>query len=215
MINKSNEYTFPFDTCERPNENGMIAQPYSVFFNFISTVITIYFLTKTKHYYSFILVLAILAFQMFHEFSHVVHIKGNIQTYTIHSLAVVINLLYIYALYKFTKVFPSANFLLYIALILAFDMYALLNLPFVFFFFTQILLLSSTFIYYNRLMPSYYQKSLPYIIGSSFFIFLLFVNEYFNCKYMLSMYPNFPFHAIIEVLGIIPFYLILSIFHRL
>jgi hypothetical protein len=215
MTNKSNEYTFPFDTCERPSKNGLFAQPYSVFFNCISIIITIYFLTKTKHYYSFALILVILIFQLFHQFSHVVHIEGKIQTYIIHSLAIVVNIFYLYALYKFTKVFPSNRFLLYAALVLAFDMYAVLNLPFVFYFFTQILLLSSTFIYYNRLMPSYYQKTLPYIIGSSFFVFLVFVNESLNCKYMLSVYPNFPFHAVTEVLGIIPFYLILSVFHRL
>jgi len=215
MTNKPNDYTFPFDTCERPSENGIVAQPYSVLFNCISILITIYFLTKTKHFYSFALILAIFAFQVFHQFSHVVHIEGKIQTYIIHSLAIVVNFFYLYALYKFTKVFPSTYFLLYVAFLLAFDMYALLNLPFVFYFFTQILLLTSTFIYYNRLMPSYYQKTLPYIIGSSFFVFLVFVNESLNCNYMLSMYPNFPFHALTEVLGIIPFYLILSVFHRL
>ena len=31
-------------------------------------------------------------------------------------------------------------------------------------------------------------------------IYLLFVNEAFNCKRMLGMFPNFPFHAIIEIL---------------
>ena len=36
------EYTFPFDTCEKPNKNG-IAQPYSAFFNIINCVIIFYF----------------------------------------------------------------------------------------------------------------------------------------------------------------------------
>ena len=44
------DYTFPFDTCEKPNKKG-IAQPYSFFFNFISTLIIIYFLCQTRHFY--------------------------------------------------------------------------------------------------------------------------------------------------------------------
>ena len=44
-------YTFPFNTCEIPNKTG-IAQPYSVFFNIVSCLIIIYFLTITKKNYS-------------------------------------------------------------------------------------------------------------------------------------------------------------------
>jgi hypothetical protein len=31
-------------------------------------------------------------------------------------------------------------------------------------------------------------------------VYLGFINEAFNCKKMLEIYPNFPFHAIIEIL---------------
>jgi hypothetical protein len=159
--------------------------------------------------------MTILVFQLFHQFSHIVHIPGKIQTYIIHFLALVVNFFYIYALYNFTKIFPKTWFIIYIICILIFDMYALFNLPFIFYFFTQILLIISTFLYYNKLMPQYYQKTIPYIIICIIFVFCVFVNEFFNCKFMLSIYPNFPFHAITEILGIIPFYLILSIFYKL
>jgi hypothetical protein len=210
-----NEYTFPFDTCETPNTNGIIAQPWSVLFDCISVVIIIYFLMKTKTNYSFALIVSILMFELFHVFSHIIHIAGKIQTYILHSLALLINLLYINTLYNHTKVFPRPWFLFYIVCILIVDIYALFNLPFIFYFFTQILTFISTVLYYNKLMPQYYQKTIPYIIISLIVIYLIFVNESFNCKYMLSVYPNFPFHIIIEILSIIPFYFILSVYHRL
>jgi len=68
-----NEYTFPFDTCEKTNKNG-IAQPYSALFNLINCLIIFYFLLKTKHNYTFILLFSILCFELFHLFSHIIHI---------------------------------------------------------------------------------------------------------------------------------------------
>lgn len=46
-MSKTESYTFPFNTCEIPNETG-IAQSYSAFLNLISCFIIIYFLSKTK-----------------------------------------------------------------------------------------------------------------------------------------------------------------------
>jgi len=212
---QKNDYVFPFDTCEKPDENGMIAQPWSVFVNSISILITIYFLTKTKHSYSLALVFSILSFQLFHLFSHIVHVEGKIQIYLVHSFALLANLLYINALYQYTKKFPETWYLIYVTALLVFDMYALFNLTIIYYFFTQMLLLVSTLLYYNNMMPTYYQNLLPYIIGSITLLFCLFFNEYVNCKYMLSKYPNFPFHVLIELTGIAPLYLILSVFSKL
>ena len=69
------EYTFPFSTCEKPNKSG-IAQPYSVLLNLINCIIVFYFLLKTKHNYTFILLFSILSFELFHVFSHILHIQG-------------------------------------------------------------------------------------------------------------------------------------------
>jgi len=69
-----NEYVFPFDTCETPNKDGIIAQPYSVLFNVINCVIIFYFLLKTKRDYTFMLLFSILCFELFHTFSHIIHI---------------------------------------------------------------------------------------------------------------------------------------------
>lgn len=68
-----NEYTFPFNTCEIPNKKG-VAQPYSALFNLINCIIIFYFLLKTKNNYTFILLFSILCFELFHTFSHSIHI---------------------------------------------------------------------------------------------------------------------------------------------
>lgn len=42
------EYTFPFNTCETPNKNG-IAQPYSALFNAINCLVIVYFFSKNEN----------------------------------------------------------------------------------------------------------------------------------------------------------------------
>ena len=95
-----NEYTFPFDTCEKLNKNG-IAQPYSAIFNLINCIIILHFLLKTKRKYTFILLFSILCFELFHVFSHIVHIQGNIQINITHLLTYFMNLAFFAKLLHF------------------------------------------------------------------------------------------------------------------
>jgi hypothetical protein len=46
-------------------------------------------------------------------------------------------------------------------------------------------------------------------------IYLGFVNEAFNCKKMLKKFPNFPFHALIEILILIAVYLFSLSFYNI
>ena len=80
------EYLFPFDTCEKPNKRG-IAQPYSTLFNVINCIIILSFLYKTKKNYTFYLLFFILLFEIFHLFSHMIHIQNYTQLYIIHLLS--------------------------------------------------------------------------------------------------------------------------------
>ena len=84
------EYTFPFSTCEKPNTTG-IAQPYSSLLNLINCLIIFYFLLKVKQNYTFILLFFILCFELFHVFSHSIHITGTIQINITHMLSYCIN----------------------------------------------------------------------------------------------------------------------------
>lgn len=46
-------------------------------------------------------------------------------------------------------------------------------------------------------------------------IYLGFINEAFNCKKMLSVFPNFPFHAIIEFLILFAVYFFSLTFYNI
>ena len=152
---------------------------------------------------------------MFHTYSHIFHIKGKIQAHIVHFLAILINFLYINALYNFTHVFPNKYFLFFIFFVLCVDMYSIINLPFIYYFTTQMILILSTFSYYYRYLPPKYKIQIPYIICAILLVLIAFMNEKFNCKKMLGMYPDFPFHAIAEIIGAVAFYLILSLFYKM
>ena len=127
-----NEYTFPFSTCEKPKKNG-IAQPYSSLINFVNCVIILYYLLKTKQDYTFILLSSILAFESFHLFSHIVHIPGSIQLNITHSLVYLMNLAFFYAFYCYTNKIPSYEFVLFLAILVWFDIYSLFNLTIIYY----------------------------------------------------------------------------------
>ena len=46
-------------------------------------------------------------------------------------------------------------------------------------------------------------------------IYLGFINEAFNCKRMLEIFPNFPFHAIIEILILFAVYFFSLTFYKI
>ena len=209
-----NEYTFPFNTCETPNKKG-IAQPYSVFFNLVSCFVIIYFLSITKSNPSRLLLVAILLFELFHTFSHSVHLNNHSQIIITHLLAYLVNLSYLYALYHYSKHFPSLIFLLYLLFVILFDIYAFKNLPFIFYLSSQFLIFISLFLYYYKYFSKEIKNRIPLIFGLTLFIVLLFINESYNCKKMLYTINWFPFHILIEIVAIFIVYNISIIFSKL
>ena len=208
------EYTFPFNTCEKPNKNG-IAQPYSALFNLINCVIIFYFLLKTKQKYTFILLFSILFFELFHVFSHIVHIHGSIQINITHSLTYFMNLAFFYAFYCYTNKLPSYEFVFYLIALVCFDIYSIFNLTIIYYLLSQSVIFISLLVYYFPLLPNFIQNSVYQIIFLVVTIILLFLNEKYNCDKMIKIYPDFPYHIFIETTGIVLFYIICSNFYRL
>lgn len=208
------KYTFPFDTCETPNKKG-IAQPYSVLCNVISCVIIIYFLLKTKHTYTFILLFSFLCFELFHIFSHTIHIQGLIQTYIAHSIVYFMNLAFFYVFYCFTKKIPSYAFVFCLIPLICFDIYSVLYLDLPYYILSQSIIFVSVLVYYFPLLPKFIQTSVYQIIFSVGIIILLAFNEKYNCEKILAIYPDFPYHIFIEIMGIVLFYIICSNFYKL
>ena len=208
------EYTFPFNTCEKVNKNG-IAQPYSLFFNLINCIIILYFLLQTKNNYTFMLLFSILCFEVFHSFSHIVHIKGSIQLNIIHLLTYLINFAFFYLFYSYTKKFPNKIFILYLIVLVCLDIYSVFNLTIIYYLSTQSIIFISLLLYYYRLLPKFIQNSIYQLILLVGFVILLVLNETYNCERMLEFYPHFPYHIFIEITGIVFFYVICSNFYKL
>jgi len=208
------EYIFPFNTCEKANKNG-IAQPYSVLFNLINCVIISYFLLNTKKKYTFILLFSILCFELFHLFSHIVHIQGYLQTNITHSLTYVINIAFIYFFYCYTHKLPSYTFIIYLLILVCFDIYSLFYLSIVYYVLSQSVIMISLLLYYFSSLAKFIQTSIYQIIFVVVIIILLLVNEKYNCTQMMSIYPDFPYHILIEISSIILFYIICSNFYKL
>jgi hypothetical protein len=209
------DFTFPFDSCEKPQETieigGIkIAQPWSVAANMVSIFVILFFLFKTKKVYTFLLIFMFLLFESFHTFSHAIHLEGKMQYLIVHILATLINVCYLYAFYKSTKVFPSKLFIAFIAAVEIADIYAFNYFSFLYTFITQLVIFVSIFLYYKPHLPAKYQGNIPYILSIVFLIILVLANERYNCDKMLAVFPDFPFHIMIECLGTLAFYLILS-----
>ena len=204
-------YTFPFHTCEKPKKG--IAQPYSALLNAINCIMIAYFLLLTKNQSTFLLLFSIFCFELFHTFSHIIHISGKIQTMISHFLSYAINFSFLFFFVHFTNKVPSFTFLLYLFIISVFDIYSLFYLSIVFYILSQAVIMISLLVYYYPFLPKIIQHSLFKIIGLISIIILLFLNEKYNCKKMLDFYP-LPYHTLIEIVGILLFYIICSTFYK-
>lgn len=209
------EYTFPFHTCEKKTDDGIFAQPYSAIANIITCFIIIYFLLKTENTYSFLLLLSILAFEAFHAFSHMVHIPGTMQINITHTLAYCMNIAFFNVFYNVTHVFPNYLFLIYLCIVVMFDLYAFFNFVFVYYLVSSSIIFISILFYYYSLLPESLQTNIYLIIAIIVVVIGMFFNESYNCDKMLSMYPGIPYHIIIEITGMYLFYVICSNFYKL
>jgi hypothetical protein len=208
------KFTFPFNSCEIPTKS-VIAQPYSSLVNLINCLVIVYFLVKTNTHYAFLLIASILCFELFHLFSHSIHITGATQTIVIHTLTYFINIAFFYAFYSYTTKLPSTAFIIYLLLLIGLDIYALLNLNIFYYIATQSIVFISLLFYYFTWLPVFVQTSMCSIIACISVILLLVLNEKYNCKRMLKQFPKFPFHIFIEIVGIVLFYIICSTFYKL
>lgn len=192
---------FPFDTCETVNKNG-IAQPYSFAINIITCLIIINSYNKNNN----ILLLALLLFQIFHTFSHAIHLPGKSQTFIQHLLAYFVNISFLYYLYKQTNILPNRMFLFLLFLLVLFDLYALKNLPLIYYFYSQIVVFGLLYLFYLKKIPKL-QNNFKLLFFLILIISLLALNEKKYCERMLEKYPQFPFHILIEITGSIIFYI--------
>lgn len=196
-------YTFPFSTCEKPNNKG-IAQPYSSIINLSIVFLLLYFLFQSKSailkyvFFSFIL------FELWHTISHMTFIEGYIQQNVVHFLAYNIAFGTLLAFLYLSK--SSLNFyqILILIIVVIFDIIVFILYGGVY------IILSGTLLFITILFCLYnkYPKFVLYYIYALLGLALLFINEAINCERMLKIWPEFPFHIIIEIYGFILFYML-------
>ena len=209
-----NNFLFPFSTCEKINKHGFIQQPYSAIINGISAIIVLYFLLYTKLGPLFFLFLSIFIFQIYHMFSHMVHIDGNIQTNTIHMISYLINFSLFYVLYEKSNQNLNLYFLFLYFFLIIVDLYAFFHLSTIYFIPTQVTLLVFLLVYYFKYLPNLLKQNMPLLLVNISVIYGLVLNEKYNCENMLEMFPNFPFHIFIEIFGLLFFSFFSYSFYR-
>jgi hypothetical protein len=213
MENK-NAY-FPFETCERPSPDSLISQPYSTFVNVINTGIIFYFLTQTKHTYTFYFLLSVFLFELSHTLSHMYHIDGQIQRNVVHFFAYCINATLLYTLYCYSHILPSLFLLILIFLLVCFDIYSLLYLPSIFYIISQVAILFSIFYFYYSTLPSNVKTSILWLFLIGTLIIGLVYNEIRNCDEIAKLYPDAPFHILVEIPGVFFFFILSRAFYLL
>jgi hypothetical protein len=197
---------FPFDTCEKVQEG--IAQPYSTGINILNIAVIIYFLTKTKHAYTFYFIFSILLFEIFHTLSHMFHIHRQIQTNLVHSMVYLINATFLYTVYRHSGIPPSFFLMFIICIWIGLDIYAMLHLSMVFYIITQLGIFFSILFFYYSILPTNSKNSIPWLFIIGLLIVCLVYNEMRNCEEMENLYPDAPFHILVEIPGLFFFYIL-------
>jgi hypothetical protein len=218
MINENNkiqEYKFPYDTCERKSTTNIIKQPYSTIIGIITCVLIIVFIFLAKSLPTKLFFTSLLIFESFHTYSHFTHLPGNTQVNIIHPTAYLVTFsLLIWIIYQ-TKIYPSFGFISILSVLYCFDIYAFHYLPFIFYFVSQNIIFISILFSYYSFLPKTLIQNIPLILLFSFLIIGFEVNEIFNCNRMLQFYPQFPYHILVEISGLVVFYLIAKSMYKL
>jgi hypothetical protein len=112
---------------------------------------------------------------------------------------------------KITKKYPNIYTILILLLIIIID----INLFFLpnklYMIFTGFAIPLVIIISYYKLYPIYIKKAIPYLISLLIIVGIVLINEKFNCENMMKI-AKLPYHAIIEILGMILFTLLSYVF---
>ena len=209
-------YEFPKSTCERPQTNSIIAQPYSVFVNLLSIILLAYFSLESKVFIHQIPFALLIAFEVIHSFFHAVHLEKSqwiiqgidLQKYTLHFVGYIILAVLFYDFYDFTQTLPETGFLLWLLFLIVLDIYSFFQTYFLLKIAPLILMFVSLFYYYASCFSKKSKQYLYGLIVSVAFIFLFEWIEVTFGKQLMESWSWFPFHIFVETSGLVAFYFI-------
>ena len=200
-----NKYIFPFSTCEKVDIASWVAQPWSAFVNALSTIILLAMMFIAR---SPVVKLAILSYAMFeawHTFSHMVHIPGESQTLVVHILGYVMTFTTLAAIITLSgSGMPPLWFLLGLVVIIVTDIALFIwvgGLPIII---SGLAVFAFIILANYKILPAHFYYLLPYFIVGLAVLIALFVNESYNCRWMMEA-RQLPYHAIVEVVGLVLF----------
>ena len=117
------DFTFPYSTCEKPQKDNMIQQPYSTIINLMTVFMLAYFMYISKSGYIKILFFTYILFELWHTMSHMVFIGGNIHQIGSHILAYIIAFATLFVYLLLTKTVPSVSYLILLLIIVIIDIF--------------------------------------------------------------------------------------------
>lgn len=201
-------------TCEIPNLNGIIIQPFSFTVNLISCFMIYHFnqqLTLKSTKFS---MFCIFLFELWHTFSHFIYFSNHLQNNVIYLLSYFINLSYYFVFLTIFKKLMSFKIHLLLFVFIMFDIFAFQNLSFIYYFISS-LLIFMTILYGNfKFLKIYVKKDIIQLYKLIIILIILFFNEFLWCNKMQSIY-QFPYHMINEILGTFIFYKMGNLFLKL
>ena len=112
---------------------------------------------------------------------------------------------------KITKQYPNIYTIIILLLIIIIDINLFLLSNKFYMIITGLSLPMVIAISYYKLFPKNIKIAIPYLIGLLIIVGIFLINEKINCENMMK-YAKLPYHAIIEILGMILFTLLAYIF---
>jgi hypothetical protein len=143
----------------------------------------------------------LIIFELWHCFSHARHVPGKMQAIVIHAVAYLFQAGLLWVFYDISERFPSLPMIGVMVVVTSWDLYAFVKLPFIHYFFASLLLLMLILVSYVDLIPSRSLSILAVLLAA---LILVVFNETRHCQRMLQ-HKVFPYHIMIEILGVIIF----------
>lgn len=200
-------YVFPFDTCELVHTGAMVAQPASASINAISTVMLVAATWIARTSSVRLTLLCYAAFEAWHTWSHIVHIAGHAQKRVVHVLGLLMAFSTLSMIQSLSRRAPmSPTFVGVLVMLLAIDLTITWAST------VDILGIASglaVFVWIVcgrwRYLPRHVRRALLFVVPAIGMLLAMFVNEAVNCKKMLDVSAAFPYHALIEIVGLMLF----------
>lgn len=180
-------------------------------YKFYTSYNIILFFFKAKTVIIKLLILTFIAFQLFHTYSHIKHVNGAIQSNIIHSIWYFLSFMVLIASIKITRKNPNIYTILILLFIIIIDIYLFIKKKNLYMIFTALSLPVVIVLSYYKLYPNEITKAIPYLISLLIIVGFFLLNEKINCENMMK-FAKLPYHAIIEILGMILFITLAYVF---